>query len=356
VQKTIIMQSVMIDILPISFLLSIILIFINQFEKESGKGRIRLQPQTFHTQPTSRLGGISIFSSLFIVTFLIDANLDEYDLMRASLLCAIPAFLVGLLDDLRIEISPLYRLLLLLITPLALFFFANLEVRDVEISLINNILKSDIAALIFIVISIGAMINGFNMIDGFNGLALSYSFGVICSMVATNLLFADINLMTYAIALFFSLLGVFILNFPFGKIFIGDSGAYILGALIPVGLIQFYSLNNLSPWYVLTLLMYPTTEVLFSFIRKIYQKKSPLNPDEEHLHMLIFKRISGIKPFTNEALKHSLVSIIMVGINLPNFILASTNPKDSSILILASINFLIIYLVIYGILVQKRKI
>ena len=350
------MQLIMIDIFPISFLLSILLILINKIEIGSGAARIRLQPQTFHTEPTSRLGGISIFLSLFIVTFVIDFNLTEYDLLRTSILCAIPAFLVGLLDDLRIQIIPFYRLLLILLTPLALFFFASVEVRDVEISLINELLKSDIAALVFIIISIGAMINGFNMIDGFNGLALSYSFGVICSVIVTNFLFVDINLMTYAIALFFSILGVFILNFPFGKIFIGDSGAYILGALIPVGLIQFYSLNNLSPWYVLTLLMYPTTEVLFSFIRKIYQKKSPLKPDEEHLHMLIFKRISGIKSFTSEALKHSLVSIIIVSINLPNFILASTNPKDGSILILASINFLIIYLVIYGILIPKKKI
>ena len=74
-------------------------------------------------------------------------------------------------------------------------------------------------------------------------------------MVLVNGFRADLNWFTYIVAIFFAILAVFIVNFPFGKIFLGDGGAYLLGALIPVGLIKFTFDNNFSPWYVLAMLI-----------------------------------------------------------------------------------------------------
>ena len=90
----------------------------------------------------------------------------------------------------------------------------------------------------------------------------------------------------------FTLLGIFTLNL-FGKIFLGDAGAYFIGTLIATGLIIHQQTNDLSPWYVFLMFIYPVTEVLFSFIRKTFVRgKSALEPDGLHFHMLIYKRVS----------------------------------------------------------------
>ena len=77
------------------------------------------------------------------------------------------------------------------------------------------------------------------------------------------------------------------------KIFFGVSGAYTMGALTSLNIIITNNLNPLiSSFFFCTLLFYIFFEVFFSFLRKIIQKKSPIHPDNEHLHMLSFYKIS----------------------------------------------------------------
>tara|TARA_B100000963_G_scaffold292670_1_gene262939 strand:- start:13 stop:519 length:507 start_codon:yes stop_codon:yes gene_type:complete len=91
------------------------------------------------------------------------------------------------------------------------------------------------------------------------------------------------------------LLSFLLFNFPSAKIFLGDSGAYMFGALISLNTIITNNLNpKISSFFFCTLLFYLFFEVFFSFFRKIAQKKSPIYPDNEHLHMLSFYKVSNI--------------------------------------------------------------
>ena len=81
-------------------------------------------------------------------------------------------------------------------------------------------------------------------------------------------------------------------NFPRSKIFFGDSGSYLFGSLIALNVIKTNNLNpEVSSFFFCILLFYLFFEVFFSFLRKIVQKKSPIHPDSNHLHMLIYKKI-----------------------------------------------------------------
>jgi UDP-N-acetylmuramyl pentapeptide phosphotransferase/UDP-N-acetylglucosamine-1-phosphate transferase len=82
-------------------------------------------------------------------------------------------------------------------------------------------------------------------------------------------------------------------NFPKAKIFLGDGGAYFLGSLVSLIVIEMSNLNpKISPFFFTSLLFYIFFEVFFSFFRKIlFNKTSPLNPDKEHLHMIFYKFI-----------------------------------------------------------------
>ena len=88
---------------------------------------------------------------------------------------------------------------------------------------------------------------------------------------------------------------IFTINFPNAKIFLGDSGSYLMGSLVALNVIITNNLNpNVSSFFFCTLLFYLFFEVFFSFFRKILQKKSPFHPDNSHLHMLSYYEISLI--------------------------------------------------------------
>ena len=72
--------------------------------------------------------------------------------------------------------------------------------------------------------------------------------------------------------------------------FLGDSGSYLFGSLTALNIIISNNLNPLiSSFFFCILLFYLFFEVFFSFLEN-YIKKSPFHPDNEHLHMLSYKK------------------------------------------------------------------
>ena len=276
-------------------------------------------------------------------------NLDK--IFISIVISCLPIFLAGFLDDLFFKIKPYQRILLMIPTPILLFYLVGIEVRSVQIDFIDEFLKHDIIALTFMIFAYVGISNAFNIIDGFNALLLGFCFTVI----ATLFISGDItgSLYTYLYPILFSLLGIFTLNL-FGKIFLGDAGAYFLGALTATGLIIHQQTNDLSPWFVLLMLIYPVTEVLFSVIRKVFiRHMSALQPDGLHMHMLIYKRVTKKIGFKRLRVRHLIVSASIISINFPFMIAANFFSEDTSALMLMSLWFVVVYALMYFILLPK---
>ncbi len=309
----------------------------------------RNSPQTFHKKSTSRMGGPVLFLSLLFWYLLDYKNIDSIFLL--ILISSLPIFIAGFLDDLFFNIKPYQRLLLMIPTPILLFFFVGLEVRFVDIGFINMLLKFDTFALVFLIFAFVGIANSFNIIDGFNALLLGYCFTIFVTLYLSGNTSGDFYL--YLSPLFFTLLGIFTLNL-FGKIFLGDAGAYFLGTLTAAGLIIHQQTNDLSPWFVFLMLIYPVTEVLFSFIRKTFIRgKSALQPDGLHFHMLIYKRVSNKIGFRRVRVRHLIVTLFIVSINLPFMVSANIFSTNSSALMFISFWYLLVYALIYFILLPK---
>jgi len=309
----------------------------------------RNSPQTFHKKSTSRMGGPVLFLSLLFWYLLDYKNIDSIFLL--ILISSLPIFIAGFLDDLFFDIKPYQRILLMMPTPILLFYLVGLEIRSVDIYYIDELIKFDIFALFFIIFAFVGIANSFNIIDGFNALLLGYCFTIYATLYfAGN---ASGNLHFFMAPIFFALLGIFTLNL-FGKIFLGDAGAYLIGTLIATGLIIHQQTNDLSPWFVFLMLIYPVTEVLFSFIRKTFIRgKSALQPDGLHFHMLIYKRVSNKIGFRRVRLRHLIVTMFIVSINLPFMVSANIFSTNSSALMLISFWYLLVYTLIYFILLPK---
>ena len=160
----------------------------------------------------------------------------------------------------------------------------------------------------------------------------------------------------FAILLVFQiiiLLSFLLFNFPSAKIFLGDSGAYIFGALTGLNTIITNNLNpKISSFFFCTLLFYLFFEVFFSFFRKLLQKKSPIYPDNEHLHMLSYYKVFNLfgKNKSNY-LNSIIINIIYLILIIPGLYL-SYDPQLSRYWFFF---LLLIYLIIYSRLYRLTK-
>lgn len=244
-------------------------------------------PQKLHNEPTPRIGGLGIFvASLFMVKHVV----KDDDLGLYLILCLIPAFLAGFLEDLFAKISPWRRLLIMSVSGGMAIYLINAVVQDfgfIQVPLIIGIFVSMVAIL--------GLINGTNMIDGFNGLSAGVSFLIFTTFFVVSLVVKDYTMAYISLICMASILGFLIFNFPSGKIFLGDGGAYSLGFLLAIVAIMIVKRNvQISPWFALVTLIYPVWEVIFSFTRRtLVHRLSPLYPDSKHVHQLIYRNLAN---------------------------------------------------------------
>ena len=168
-----------------------------------------------------------------------------------------------------------------------LIYFLPINLFHVDIPILSYLLENKLFSSIFVLICFLFIINGANLIDGFNGL-LTFNL-IIINFILTylNIREGNVEFSLILIAQIIILLVFLLFNFPKAKIFLGDSGAYLFGALAALNTITTNNLiASISSLFFCSLLFYPFFEVFFSFFRKIYQRKSPLYPDKGHLHML----------------------------------------------------------------------
>ncbi len=251
------------------------------------------KPQAFHDFPVTRSGGLAAIISLsifFCIYFILYSKI-LYD----YILVCYTMFIIGFFDDLKISIKPSSRLLIMIVLLLISIYFLPIKIFNLDIPFLIPLMNSNFFSSFFVLICFLFIVNGANLIDGFNGL-------LAINLIIINIILTYINLNNTNLEFAFLLISQIIIllsfllfNFPSAKIFLGDSGAYLMGSLVGLNTIMTNNLNpNISSFFFCTLLFYLFFEVFFSFFRKIIQKKSPIHPDEKHLHMLSYYRLSLI--------------------------------------------------------------
>ena len=247
------------------------------------------KPQSFHKLPISTLGGAGIFLSFLILNLylFLSKEIIYYEYLSFCFLF----FILGLSDDLKLNLRPKFRLLAMIIFLITLVILNNFYIVNTGISFLNRFLTIDIFALFFVCLCFLFIINGSNLVDGYNGLLGIHSLIILINLFFINY-FNEINDLAFFILAIILTITVFLkFNFPKATVFLGDGGSYFLGAFVAVSIIKTSIANPvISPFYFCILLFYLFFEVFFSFIRKIIKEKmSPLFPDKKHLHMLIYK-------------------------------------------------------------------
>jgi len=262
-------------------------------------------------------------------------------------------FIVGFLDDLRINIKPFSRLIIMILLLFIFIYILPIKILNIDIPFLSYLMSSYLFSSIFVLLCFLFVINGANLIDGFNGL-------LTINLIIINIVLTYINInnenLEFSILLISQiiiLLSFLLFNFPSAKIFLGDSGAYTMGALTGLNTIITNNLNpEISSFFFCTLLFYLFFEVFFSFFRKLTQKKSPIYPDDKHLHMLSFYKISRIYGKNKGNYLNSIfINFFYLILIIPGLYLA----EDPDLSRYWFFIILLIYLIIYSRLYRLTK-
>lgn len=254
-------------------------------------------PQKFHALPTPRIGGLGLFGGLLGgagVVLLLHPRIplvgDDFGYL---LLAALPAFLGGLMEDITKNVGVLQRLILTMISGAIGAWLLGAILIRLDIPIMDHALQWLPFAIALTVFAVGGVANAINIIDGYNGLAGGFAVIALTAMAWVAAQVNDGLVLVASLSMIGALLGFLVWNWPKGKIFLGDGGAYLLGfVLAELSVLLVVRNPSVSPWFPLLLLAYPTFETLFSiYRRKWVHNSTPGHPDALHLHQLIFKRI-----------------------------------------------------------------
>ena len=262
-------------------------------------------------------------------------------------------FCVGFLSDIKKINSPKLRFIIQTLIVLGVVYYSSITVPQTKIIFLDQLLTNNTFRIFFSIFCILIIVNGCNFIDGVNTSLVGY-----CLIISLSLHYLDLNGVEISqIVDFYNLIPVlialFILNF-FNKLYLGDGGSYFLGLLFALCLINTYQINNnISPYFVVCLLWYPAFENLFSILRKKNLSRSPLDPDTNHLHQIIFlylKKNFNIKSIYLNTMTGMIINIY----NLTCIVIATKFYSHTKTQILIITVNIIVYLFLYRKLLHKK--
>ncbi len=309
-----------------------------------------------HIEGTPSMGGIAIFIG-FLMATIITLPLDDLVAHKylISSLCLI--FFVGIRDDV-FSLPAQHKLL-------AQIFAATLIIAISEIRLtgLYNIAGiNEIPYGLEYVLSVAVIVimtNSFNLIDGIDGLAGSIGFIILMFF---SWIFYVTNQLPFAIISFTasgSILAFLIYNWHPSKIFMGDTGSMTLGFLISTLAIKVINISigldinsfiqiESSVALVIACLIVPFYDTLRVFMIRLSQKKSPFNPDRNHIHHSLL----------NLGLSHARATLVLASYNIVIIILALllSNTLANGILTLIIFSLTVVFGRVVDYLVSQRKL
>jgi len=275
--------------------------------------------QKIHLEATPRIGGVAIALSLVLGWWVAPAAVRA--ILGVMLLAGTSAFAFGLLEDITKKVSVRNRLLATMFSGVVACYLTGIAMQNTGFAPFDWMLRWMPLAILFTAFAVGGIANAINIIDGVHGLAAGAVAIMLGALGLLALNVGDSALATVCFVVAACALGFGAVNWPLGKLFLGDGGAYLLGFML-AWLAVLLPMRNpqLNAWSSLLVVLYPVLEVMFSILRRWHRKgHNPGQPDKVHMHHLIHRRIvSKLWPDLSGTLKNGMTSpVCWVFVALP---------------------------------------
>jgi UDP-GlcNAc:undecaprenyl-phosphate GlcNAc-1-phosphate transferase len=246
-----------------------------------------LERRRIHLQAVPRLGGLALFLGVFVPSL---AFLDLSGAYRGILLGAALATTVGMADDFRG--LPWWAKLggQSAAAVIAINFGVRIDRFTFPVVGIHDLPFWLAVGLTFLWIV--AIMNMVNFLDGLDGLAAGICgiSGVTFAVIALSLGKPEAAVLSAIIA--GSCLGFLRHNFYPARIFMGDSGALLMGFLLATVSIQglLKTAATVALFFPLFALAVPILDTSFVVLRRLKHREPLYLPDQAHLHHRFLRR------------------------------------------------------------------
>lgn len=252
-----------------------------------------------HAAPTVLVGGVAIFLSVLLTTYLAGLLEDQSTSLLIAMLIVVG---IGLADDAH-EIGYRSKFFAQLIAGLLIVSGTTVHVMHLGDIFGFGDFPLDKWSYLITVIAIIGLMNAINMIDGLDGLAgtqvlVSLAFFALVALSAGDgRLALELLIVCGAIAGFL----VFNLRSPWLKralVFLGDTGGLLLGLLLAWFSIRLAGAETapLRPMTAVWILAVPLADMGAVMLRRMLQHKSPFHPDRQHLHYVYLDAGFSVSP------------------------------------------------------------
>ena len=254
------------------------------FAEKVGAMDVPGEARRVHDHPIPRMGGLAIFLG-FIISVILFADITRQ--VQGILLGAVIIVVTGAIDDVVSLNAWLKFAIQILAAAIAVAHgvvieaFTNPNLFSDNQYLILTWLRIPITVLWIVGIT-----NSVNLIDGLDGLACGVSTISSVTMLVVATQVAEGNVAVILAALAGGCIGFIPYNLNPAKIFMGDTGAlllgYILATMSVLGLFKFYAVVTFA--VPLLALAVPLLDTTFAFFRRLLRGQSPMHPDRGHFH------------------------------------------------------------------------
>lgn len=266
-----------------------------------------------HKKVTPSLGGIAIFLG-FLVAAVIWMDFNQWDFIRYILASLFIIFMIGVRDDL-VPFRALHKLYGQIVA-IVILLFSGISIQSFYGFLGVDVIPTWVGYPLT-VFSIVVITNAFNLIDGLDGLAASVG---LVALMAFGLWFfwvGDTTFSLFAFALVGGILAFLVFNWQPAEIFMGDTGAMVIGMMLSIMVIRFMDLNadlgmsdpakfSAPIASAACFIIVPLADTLRIVILRTLRGQSPFSPDKSHIHHALMRL----------GLTHGRTALILASVNL----------------------------------------
>jgi len=243
------------------------------------------------------MGGIAIFCGFFIST-LIWVDFQYWGEIKFILVALFVIFFIGVRDDL-VPLRAVVKLLGQIMAACLLIFLFDLRIRNLYgfLGVDELPLMTSYVITLFTII---AITNSFNLIDGLDGLAGTIAIIALLSFGTWFYLVGDQIFAIFSFTMCGAIFAFLIFNWEPSEVFMGDTGALVIGMALAIIAIRFMDLNYALPiehsyrFYATIstaacFIMIPLVDTTRIIILRLWKRQSPFKPDKSHIHHAIMR-------------------------------------------------------------------
>ncbi|WP_368345870.1 glycosyltransferase [Pelagovum sp. HNIBRBA483] len=248
--------------------------------------------QASHVAPTPRLGGVAFVIALAAAVISWGSSDGERDTYLLFISTLLPVFAAGLLEDLGMNVRPRNRLIAAAASGMLVVVFFGFWLPRVDLPVIDLFFTFAPFAILFSLFAAAGVSHAFNLIDGLNGLSTSTAMMVAGALAYVAAKHGVPNVFEACLICMAALGGFLLFNYPFGKVFLGDGGAYSVGHFLGWSAIALvYARPEISAFAVLLIFFWPVADTCFAIYRRRRAGRPSDQPDRLHYHQLVMRAL-----------------------------------------------------------------